>query len=445
MNHKTKTKILISSAVAVALSAVARSAPAMTMPRPDMPRMFEAQKMPHFSNPLKITNPYFPVSATGHSISMGIEEGKVARSEAMLLPEIRTITWAGGKTQVRVILYLAYLDGHLAETAYDFYAQADDGGVYYFGEEVTNFKNGQVINHDGSWVAGKNGAPPGLIMPAKPEVGLVFNPENLPGVVFETDRVMSLSENTIAPNGPITAGVLISETLMDGSVEQKVYAAGFGNVEARLPDGNERMILFNRTNATPGEVPNALQIIEAQAETIIDKVSSGDWANITAAMATVEQQWQSYQPSAAKDGVPQAFQDTLIEVLKRLQSATSSKTDRATLQAANDMSAAVVDIYTVFHPRIPSDLGRLDMLERQVVLDVATKNWAAATDSRAKAGVIWARLKPFIMTQGGAKLATQFDANLAAQASGLVRKDGSTITSKAKEGLEIVDALEKLY
>ena len=129
----------------------------------------------------------------------------------------------------------------------------------------------------------------------------------------------------------------------------------------------------------------------------------------------------------------------------RLQSATSSKTDRATLQAANDLSAAVVDIFTVFHSRIPSDLGRLDMLERQIVLDVATKNWAAATDSRAKAGVIWARLKPFIMTQGGAKLATQFDANLAAQASGLVRKDGSTITSKAKEGLEIVDALEKLY
>ena len=43
--------------------------------------------------------------------------------------------------------------------------------VYYFGEDVDNYKGGKVVNHRGSWLAGLNGAKFGLMMPGKPEVG----------------------------------------------------------------------------------------------------------------------------------------------------------------------------------------------------------------------------------------------------------------------------------
>ena len=40
--------------------------------------------------------------------------------------------------------YAAFLDGRIAEIAYDLYAQADDGSVWYFGEDVYNFADGAI-------------------------------------------------------------------------------------------------------------------------------------------------------------------------------------------------------------------------------------------------------------------------------------------------------------
>jgi hypothetical protein len=49
------------------------------------------------------------------------------------------------------------LDGRNEEVALDFYAQADDGSVWYFGEDVYNYRDGVVVSTDGTWLAGKEG------------------------------------------------------------------------------------------------------------------------------------------------------------------------------------------------------------------------------------------------------------------------------------------------
>ena len=62
-----------------------------------------------------------------------------------------------------------------------------------------------------------------------------------------------------------------------------------------------------------------------------------------------------------------------------------------------------------------------------------------------RADAIWARLKPTIRAHNGAAVAAQFDGSLTAQRAALKGKDGSALTAEAKQGLEIVDALEKLF
>ena len=47
-------------------------------------------------------------------------------------------------------------DGVLAEVAVDYFAQADNGTVYYFGEEVDEYAKGKIIGHEGSWMFGKD-------------------------------------------------------------------------------------------------------------------------------------------------------------------------------------------------------------------------------------------------------------------------------------------------
>jgi hypothetical protein len=403
-----------------------------------------ATEAPRFTHPTEITNPYYPISLIGHTIELGQEDGKPSRLEVTLLPGTKMIAWGGQQTESRVVQFVAYTDSKLVEVAYDYFAQSDDGGVYYMGEDVSNYEDGKIADHEGSWLTGKDGAPPSLIMPAHPEVGQVFNPENLPGVVYETDEILSLTEKAATPAGPTDRGMLIKETLMDKSIEHKVYVADFGIVEERADDEQVNLVLSIRTDAKPGIVPEPLITLEAQAEDIIDIVPAGEWGKVTADIAAITKAWNAYQPQAANDHVPQPFQDALMAASDRLQKTSAAKDAPGTLQAANDLSAAVVDLFTAYHPAEPIDLGWLDVLERQAVLDAPGDDGAAA-DSLAKINAVWVRLKPVILAHNGSDAATRFENSLTTQQQALSSKQAAALTAEATNGLELVDALEELF
>jgi hypothetical protein len=444
MSYKLQFATLSTLVVALLLSACAGKSPSagVSTSTPGAPN---AESVPAFTKPTDITNPFFPVSSISQTLSLGSEGGKGSRQELTLLPGLKTISWAGGNTQVRVVQFVAYSAGKLDEVAYDYLAQADNGDVYYMGEDVANYKDGQVASREGSWLAGKDGAPPALLMPARPNTGMVFHPENLPGVAYETDEVLGMNEKTTTPKGPVSDGLLIKETLMDNSIEYKVWVKGFGVVEDRSSDGKVMLVLCNRADAAPRAIPGSLQDIEAQAETIFDALSGENWAEAKKAVAAIGAAWQTYQAQAARDGAPQPFQDALSAAFDRLQKAASANSASGALQAANDLSAATIDLYSVYQPAVPPDLGRLDMLERQIVLDVAASDLAAAANTLAIVDAIWARLKPLMLLHNGSELAAQFDASLAAQRTAWEGKKGSAVTEQAQKALELVDALEKLY
>jgi hypothetical protein len=149
---------------------------------------------------------------------LGRVDGKAFRTEVTLLPDTRIVEWQGQQVETLISQYVAYLDGRLHEVAYDFYAQADDGSVWYFGEDVYNFKDGAIVDTHGTWIAGKDG-PAAMIMPADPKVKDVYRPENIPGFVFEEVTVKSVAKTLDGPLGPIEGGLLIEELHMDGTTE----------------------------------------------------------------------------------------------------------------------------------------------------------------------------------------------------------------------------------
>ena len=70
----------------------------------------------------------------------------------------------------------AYEDGLLVEKTFDYFAQDKRGNVWYIGEDVTNFRyddDGNLIgkDHESAWRAGRRGAKPGWIMPARQIIG----------------------------------------------------------------------------------------------------------------------------------------------------------------------------------------------------------------------------------------------------------------------------------
>jgi hypothetical protein len=192
-------------------------------------------------------------------------------------------------------------------------------------------------------------------------------------------------------------------------------------------------------------VPKPLHRIEAGGEAIIDLAPAGSWDKVDEKLTTIKEAWSAYQPQAATAGVSQAHQQALTSALDRLQTAAAAKDMAVTRQAANDLGAAVLDLFALYNPTTPTDIGRLDVLERQIAFDAAANNFAAAEASFAKTKATWESVKPSILSHNGKSVVDKFEASLALQSTSLQAKDVATLTAEVNVGLELVDELEKLY
>ena len=112
-----------------------------------------ATAAPRFTHPTEITNPYYPISLIGHTIELG-QDGQTFGVEVTLLSGTKIIAWGGQQTEARVAQFVAYTDSKLVEVAYDYFAQSDDGGVYYMGEDVVITRMGRSpTTEDHGWPA----------------------------------------------------------------------------------------------------------------------------------------------------------------------------------------------------------------------------------------------------------------------------------------------------
>jgi hypothetical protein len=121
--------------------------------------------------------------------------------------------------------------GVLTEDTLDWYAQDDQGNVWYFGELATQLPAG---THDGSWTAGANGAQPGYIMEAAPGVGDRYCQENAPGAAQDAGEVLSVTASRSVPFDSYSGNVLQTKdySLLEPKNENKFYAPGVGLLEA---------------------------------------------------------------------------------------------------------------------------------------------------------------------------------------------------------------------
>lgn len=175
---------------------------------------------------LTIDNPYFPLKVGQVATFKGEEDGAQDEVVISVLDEIETV--AG--IDMRVVEERESEDGELVEISRNFFVQAADGTVCYFGEDSDSYENGKVSNHEGSWRAGKDGAKAGIIMPAKPAVGQSFDQEHAPGVALDHAVVTAIDATAKVPLASYDEVVKMTETsaLEPGVTEYKQYAPGVG-------------------------------------------------------------------------------------------------------------------------------------------------------------------------------------------------------------------------
>jgi hypothetical protein len=76
------------------------------------------------------------VAQVVQSLQLGTVDGEPFRAEVTLLPGTKTVTWNGRQVPTRIHQHVAYPGGRILEVALDWYAQADDGSVWYFGDDL---------------------------------------------------------------------------------------------------------------------------------------------------------------------------------------------------------------------------------------------------------------------------------------------------------------------
>jgi hypothetical protein len=323
---------------------------------------------PSFSNSTNIRNPLFPISELQSAILNGRVEGKKFRTETTLLPETRIIGLGDGLcVEVLVSQYVAYLDGRIEEVALDHYAQADDGSVWYFGEDVFNYKNGVIADTGGTWLAGKEG-PPAMIMPPDPQLGDVYRSENIPGLVFEEVTVNEIDKTVDGPHGPVLGAMVGGELHDDGTTEDKVFAPGYGEFFTAGGGDVEALALAVPTDALPGPTPAELEAMSSGADDIFVAMTSADWAAATDAGAAMASAWGTYQRTG---DAPARLVAPTDRALRNLATALNDRDPAGTSATAFDVALATLDLQLPYRAPAEIDVARFELWARRIIIDAA--------------------------------------------------------------------------
>ena len=128
----------------------------------------------------------------------------------------------------------------LAEDTFDWYAQDEDGNVWYMGEDTTAWDDEEnCLTTEGSWKAGDDEAVPGVIMLGEPRPGVSYRQEYYEGEAEDAARVLRLNATVSIEDGEFTGCLMTKEytPLAPGEVEHKFYC--------RLSQGGVGLTLIN--------------------------------------------------------------------------------------------------------------------------------------------------------------------------------------------------------
>lgn len=180
------------------------------------------------------TNPYFPLWP-GYSLLLeGEEEDEGETVEIAARITVLTETEMVDGVLTRVVEERESEDGELVEVSRNFMALCrETGSIWYFGEDVDDYEDGEIVGHGGAWRTGVNGAQPGIIMMGSPVVGSRYHQELAPGVAEDLGEVTAINGAADVEAGSFDHVITIVDTsaLAPGEPgDTKQYAYGVGNI-----------------------------------------------------------------------------------------------------------------------------------------------------------------------------------------------------------------------
>jgi hypothetical protein len=225
----------------------------------------------NFSNPTEVTNPWFPLvpgkrfTWKGHAN----DGGRVSRAVVFTVTDLTKVV-----NGVRTIVAWErdYTDGELEEVELTFFAQDDNGNLWYFGEYPEEY-DGRKIVKTPAWVPGLHGARAGIMMQAVPRLGTPSYAEGWGGSDVDwTDRgkVDQVGRQSCVPVDCYSDVVVIDEFNPDepGTHQLKYYAPEVGVVRVGWRGAKEEerevLVLVSLEHLSPAEMDEVRRAVLSQ-------------------------------------------------------------------------------------------------------------------------------------------------------------------------------------
>ncbi len=189
-----------------------------------------------------VDNNYYPLPPGRTLGCQGTGPEGAFSVETVITADTKTIL---GVTCV-VVRDTVTMGGLVVEDTLDWYAQDTAGNVWYFGEESKGFVDGDLVTLEGSWLAGRDGAQPGIVMEANPQPGDQYRQEYNPDVAEDVSKILTLGNTVTVIAGTYDNCVKTKDfsPLEPDVVEHKFFAPGVGSIlELQVKGGTERMEL----------------------------------------------------------------------------------------------------------------------------------------------------------------------------------------------------------
>ncbi|MGI8461366.1 MAG: hypothetical protein ACR2OC_06975 [Solirubrobacterales bacterium] len=187
----------------------------------------------------KIDNPYWPMAPGNKWVYS--ETDTVGGHEKVVVEVTDKTKMIANGIEARVIRDTVTEKGVPVEVTDDWFAQDSVGNIWYLGEYVTNYENGKVVDHTGSFEAGVDGAEAGVTMPANPQAGMEYRQEYYKGEAEDQGAVVTVGEEQVeVPFGFYDKDVLMTRDTVptEPKVEElKFYAPGVGPLLSVHTDG----------------------------------------------------------------------------------------------------------------------------------------------------------------------------------------------------------------
>lgn len=197
-----------------------------------------------FSDPLDIDNAYYPVVPGKMHAYAGMENRAKTAEIREVTSGTQSFAFDGGTVDCQVVRFTEFDDGEVAEISEDYFAQSNDGTVYYFGEVSADYEDG-VVTETSGWLVGGPTLPsdppptatvlaPEIWMPADPEVGDTWKPEDVPLLEDETARVLAAGLRLRTGVGRLHDVIKVRGTdNLEGGFEINFFTEGIGHVGGR--------------------------------------------------------------------------------------------------------------------------------------------------------------------------------------------------------------------